>query len=240
MTIRAVIFDLGDTLFRLDPMPTNMRERLTRRMYSGTTEASRAAAARAAESAVRAAVEHAHAEGATTEIDLAVCISEAFARHEIEMDTWQGGILAREYGIADIERFRPGPDCADRVAAFRDRGLKIGLVSNTTTRPARMERYLDSIGLLGQLDHRVYSCALGIRKPHPDIYRAALDGLSVQADDAVFVGDRLREDVAGPQSIGMRAVLTHEFRADPPDGKTEPLAVIRSLPELHAVLDRLI
>ena len=66
---------------------------------------------------------------------------------------------------------------------------------------------LSRFGLLEYLPVRVYSCVVGVVKPHPNIYRQALDKLDVVPAEAVFVGDKLAVDIAGPQKIGMRAVL---------------------------------
>ena len=43
-------------------------------------------------------------------------------------------------------------------------------------------------------------------KPHPEAFRALLDAVGVAPERAVFVGDRLRDDVCGAQNIGMRTV----------------------------------
>jgi FMN phosphatase YigB (HAD superfamily) len=54
------------------------------------------------------------------------------------------------------------------------------------------------------------------------------------------VGDKLREDVYGPKELGMRAVLTRQFRSEDVDpAKGEPDAVIASLSELLPFLDGL-
>jgi FMN phosphatase YigB (HAD superfamily) len=53
----------------------------------------------------------------------------------------------------------------------------------------------------------------------------------------VFVGDRVREDVQGPKSLGMRAVLTREWRQEDDPGVAD--FVIQRLDELPAVLNRL-
>ena len=45
-----------------------------------------------------------------------------------------------------------------------------------------------------------------IVKPHPQIFKTALDALQVAPREAVFVGDRVPEDVAGAKRIGMRGV----------------------------------
>ena len=63
------------------------------------------------------------------------------------------------------------------------------------------------IGLLDYLPARVYSCEFGMTKPHPSIYRHALDKLDVAPAEAIFVGDKLKVDVVGPQRLGMHGVL---------------------------------
>ncbi|HMO53962.1 MAG TPA: hypothetical protein PJ994_05615 [Tepidiformaceae bacterium] len=54
--------------------------------------------------------------------------------------------------------------------------------------------------------------------------------------DALFVGDRVREDVLGPQALGIGGVLTHEFRQEEV-GEATPFGVIRSIPELWDLLE---
>jgi len=84
---------------------------------------------------------------------------------------------------------------------------------------------------------RVYSCAAGVVKPHPAIYRQALDQLDVAPAEAIFVGDRLIVDVAGPQKIGMRAVLVASpFRVEQ-DPEIQPDARIGCIGELPALVD---
>jgi putative hydrolase of the HAD superfamily len=74
-------------------------------------------------------------------------------------------------------------------------------------------------------------------KPHPSIYRHALDKLDVAPAEAVFVGDKLRVDVAGPQKIGMRAVLvTSSYRVEA-DPEITPDARIRTIAELPAAIE---
>jgi len=53
----------------------------------------------------------------------------------------------------------------------------------------------------------------------------------------VFVGDRLVDDIAGAQAVGMRAVLTRQYRSEEPDS-IAPDAVIEHITELPGVLAR--
>ncbi len=78
-----------------------------------------------------------------------------------------------------------------------------------------------------------------MRKPHPRIYQAALAALGVAPAEALFVGDRVREDLIGPRALGIRVVLTHEYRQESPNG-TCPEAVLQRFSDLPALVDQLI
>jgi len=62
-------------------------------------------------------------------------------------------------------------------------------------------------------------------------------GLGVEARRALFVGDRVKEDIQGPKTLGMRAVLTREWRQEEDPGLAD--SVIQRLGELPAVISRL-
>jgi putative hydrolase of the HAD superfamily len=121
---------------------------------------------------------------------------------------------------------------------LRARGLKLGLVSNYCSLPVVVRRQARIAELLQLVDESIFSCEIGLRKPHPRIYQTVLERLHVPPEAVVFVGDRLREDVMGPKALGMRAILTHQFRQeDPAQAQVPPDAVITRLAELPAVLE---
>ncbi|HVA92654.1 MAG TPA: HAD family hydrolase [Chloroflexota bacterium] len=127
------------------------------------------------------------------------------------------------------------PENADALRALRADGFRLGLVSNITLLGEWVRENLHRLGLLDLFDAVVLSSEEGIRKPHPQIYQTVLDRLGIPGSAAIFVGDRLREDVAGPQAAGMRAVLTLEFRQEEPDpDSATPDAIINRLAELPA------
>jgi len=131
------------------------------------------------------------------------------------------------------------PENREAVRALKRGGLRLGLVSNVHLLPDMMREDLEQLELLELFDVTVFSSEERIRKPHPRIYQAALTRLDVPAERAVFVGDRLREDVRGPKDAGMRAILTTQFRQeDPAEAVVPPDAVIASLAELPDVLAR--
>jgi FMN hydrolase / 5-amino-6-(5-phospho-D-ribitylamino)uracil phosphatase len=100
------------------------------------------------------------------------------------------------------------PEAAPMLAALRDRGLRLGILSSTPWPAAWHEEWLRRDGVLHLFDACVWSSDLPVTKPHPDAFRAALDAVGV-ADPAraVYVGDRPYDDVSGAKALGMRAVL---------------------------------
>jgi HAD superfamily hydrolase (TIGR01509 family) len=132
------------------------------------------------------------------------------------------------------------PENLQALADLKSRGLKLGLVSNAHFLPALMLEDFERLGLVEHMDVIVTSSQLGMRKPHPAIFEHLLSALQVAPAEVLFVGDKLREDVAGPKELGMRAALTHQFRQEPVEGAAvEPDVVVGSLPELVPYVDEL-
>lgn len=128
------------------------------------------------------------------------------------------------------------PAAAPTLLALRDRGLRIGLLSNTHWPRAFHERFLERDGLTELIDARLYTSEMPFQKPHPSAFEAALRALDVgHPGAAVFVGDRPWDDVVGAQRTGLRAVLRRNPHV--PAYEVRPDAVIDELGELVAVVD---
>src|SRR5262249_27180793 len=106
--------------------------------------------------------------------------------------------------------------------SLRDRGLKLGLVSNALDPPWLLHRDLEQLGVAGRLDVAVFSSEVGWRKPHPAIFERALEALGVEAGRALVGRDRLYEDGGGASSLGMRTVQALWFRAEEHAAGSEP------------------
>jgi putative hydrolase of the HAD superfamily len=120
--------------------------------------------------------------------------------------------------------------------ALRARGLRLGLVSNAFDPGWLLRRDLDELGVGERLDFAVFSSEVGKRKPHPAIFQAALDALEVPAEEALFVGDRLYEDVRGAGELGMTTVQAVWFRADEnPDGREPDFQAFTQMDVLNVV-----
>jgi putative hydrolase of the HAD superfamily len=134
------------------------------------------------------------------------------------------------------------PDVPGLFAGLRERGIRIGVLSNTLWPRVEHERVFRRDGVLDLIDAAVYTSEIRWTKPHPEAFRAALAALGV-ADPAraVFVGDRPWDDIHGARQVGMRAVLVPhsdipDYQRGPVDG--EPDAVVHRLADLLELVDR--
>ncbi|MEU7883635.1 HAD family hydrolase [Microbispora bryophytorum] len=91
--------------------------------------------------------------------------------------------------------------------------FRLAVVSNTHS-PTMVPEQLAAMGVLDSMDAVVLSVDVGRRKPHADIYQAALHQLAVSAQGVWFIGDSYEADYVGPRRMGMEALLID------PQGKT--------------------
>jgi len=132
-------------------------------------------------------------------------------------------------------------DVLPLFTALRERGIKVGVLSNTIWSREYHESVFARDGVLHLIDGAVFSSEIPHAKPHPAAFAAALRAVDV--DDpasAVYVGDRPYEDVHGAQRAGLRAVLVPH--SDIPAEQQVPVdvrpdSVVQRLLDLLAVVD---
>lgn len=179
-----------------------------------------------------------YADGQIEELDCLALYDDAFRHFGYQLDRQLLHKVLELDHRALASQFEVPRTTLDALQQIRERGLKIGLVSNATPTGSVMRHDLEVLGLARLVHAASYSSEVGFRKPDPRIYRAVTDALEVDPAACLFVGDRVREDILGAQQLGMRAVLSHEFRQEDP-GEAQPTAIIKRFPELLDVLERL-
>jgi len=134
---------------------------------------------------------------------------------------------------------QPFADTIPLLESLRSAGLRTGLLTNAAQPMWMRDRELEKLGLLRYFDVRLTAGDVGRVKPHPAPFEALLSSLGVSANQAVFVGDRPQDDVAGAHAVGMRAVWVRRGTAH--NGVLRegirPNAVIDRLGDLLNVLD---
>lgn len=85
-------------------------------------------------------------------------------------------------------------------------GIRVGVLSNTIWSGDYHRALFERDGVRDLIDGDVYSSEIPWTKPHPQAFRAAAAAVGVDPERCVYVGDRIFEDVHGPQQAGMRGI----------------------------------
>jgi putative hydrolase of the HAD superfamily len=242
--IEAVLFDYGYTLIYFDEDPHAQLvdayqavNRLLSRTLAREVPDARTLIERVSK-AVDAEIQADYDSGRPEEVEIATVYDGCLRRLGLELTP----VVIQE--VMEIEQegwlrsIRLGPNVRPVLDKLKAGGLRLGIVSNAAYRPDLMRRQLEHLGLLGYFDAATFSSEVGMRKPHRAIYEDALAKLAVEPQAAIFVGDRLREDVEGPRRLGMRTVLLRELRRDEAT-QGSPDFVIDRLTELIPIVERL-
>ena len=247
--IRAVVFDLFDTLvdLRFEDLP--VREHRGKRLPASVLDL-HAELARHSEVTLDALVD-AFVEGGRAfeqshfahhrEVPTELRFRDTLARLGVEVP----GLAARLTEIhmgAIFSAVRALPHHAEVFGALRGR-VRIGLCSNFShSETAR--RVLEAAGLWPAFDAVLVSDAFGLRKPRPEIFDAVVSSLGVAPGETLHVGDSLRADVAGASAAGLATAWLTRRVADPEQALREhegppPDHAIADLAELPALLEGL-
>ncbi|MCU1229636.1 MAG: putative hydrolase superfamily [Acidobacteria bacterium] len=130
---------------------------------------------------------------------------------ELDPATFDEEVLAElehAYAMAAVEIPPKIVDgAAEVISTLKQRGFRVGLISNTGRTPGYALRdVLDNLGLGASIDVMLFSNEHGECKPSASIFEELRRGLDVAYDELMFVGDNLYVDVHGAQRLGMRGV----------------------------------
>jgi putative hydrolase of the HAD superfamily len=96
---------------------------------------------------------------------------------------------------------------------------------------------IEAVGL-GQFFSFAYSSAdVGISKPAPDMFHAALRHADVTAADTIHVGDNLVDDIAGAGQLGIHTIWTNHADESASSASHPPSATVDHLDDLPAAVD---
>ncbi len=241
--LKAVLFDLGGTLVHYDSAHASLKE-LEKRCIVALYRhlATNGQMALTEDTFVTALRSRAEAEwqmalasqrGGSVETPILAALADlglSFAEYE-----WEA---ARQVFYGPVHQAaEPRQGALQTLRTLRERGIALGLLSNTFWAADVHDADLARFGLLDFLPVRVYSCNIGRIKPHHEAFETALTALGVEPNETVYVGDRLETDVEPARRLGLWGVLiTVPFRHEHSD-KIMPDAVIAELPELIRLLE---
>jgi putative hydrolase of the HAD superfamily len=206
--IRAVLIDLGDTLVHLarpwdDVFQDNLHSLYTYLQGEGLNSAFDEFARifiRGFESASTVSQFY------KIEIPLEDIVSKSLRKSKFKQpDLAFVNNAVMEFYKPEIDAWELYPDTVQTLGALQDSGFEIGLISNSKSDWA-VRAILEKHELLGFFKVIVTSAALRKRKPRPDPFTEALNGLGVKASETVFVGDSLEADIFGAKTVGIRSI----------------------------------
>jgi putative hydrolase of the HAD superfamily len=207
---RAVVFDLGGTLVHWPNWDEDAHLKW-QAAYDALQRVSGAralpdrdsfvAAMRAAETAHWERVDREHWSGPPTGL-----VSDGFRRLDIEAE--EGSLLATLDGYAKAVAgwSTVFPDARETLMLLRERGYRLGLLSNTWWAAEWHNADIAAHGLGDLLHELVYTSDLPHSKPHASVFREISERLRVDPAACVMIGDRQVDDVSGAKAAGMRGV----------------------------------
>ena len=234
---KIVFFDVGDTLVRIDPSWSAIYLRCCREFGLAVDE-----------TALRKAVDDASAAGFWDSSGPFAATEEASYRR---IKAFDERIMAN-LGHADlpdrfyrrlgelflaVEAWHVFPDVRAALDQLAGAGLRSAVISNWMW---GLPELLHDLDLAHHFEHIVVSSRVGYDKPHPEIFRRALELVGLGGRDAVHVGDNPATDVAGARAAGIQPILIRRRRNGRsevrPKDSTDGVPVIEDLSELAGVL----
>ena len=212
MQFKAVIFDLGDTLILTDRWDYDKcLARLVKSLQNDNVKLSASF-----EQFRRVYFEVRHqmyirSEQSLKEVDFRLRIAETLKKfnHNFTHESPTVTRAVEAFLEAFIEDVRMEAHIRPLLTQLKKKS-KLGLVSNFAYAPG-LWKILERFDLTRFFDAVVISGELGLRKPHPKIFKEALELLEVEASEAVFVGDSLKADINGAKNMGLKTILVENI-----------------------------
>ncbi len=229
--LRAVLFDIDDTLFSTTHFSALARANAVRAMVATGLDLPEEVVARELEEVISefsSNYDH-HFD------QLLRRLRPKALEHVNPALIVAAGVAA--YHDTKFRELKPFDDVYPLLEALRGAGVITGIITHGWT--MKQAEKIVRLGLVRLLDPRAIfiSDQLGISKPNPKIYSLALRDLGIEPRQAMYVGDSPSHDIAPPKSIGMLAVWArraarHELM--PTD--VQPDHIVDDFRELRGIL----
>jgi putative hydrolase of the HAD superfamily len=166
-------------------------------------------------------------------------LSRAYARCHLDVARIDVEATMRVYDWQPVPGVVPYPETRRVLDQLRDRGLKLGLLTNSMFPMWMRDIELETYGLLPYFPARVSAGDTGDLKPNPAIYHHLLDKLGTTPETAIFVGDRPENDIAGANATGLTSVLLSPPHLERALDGVQPDFIITTLNELLPIIEKM-
>lgn len=223
MPVTTLLFDLGDTLWHFPKMPPAMEIRTETMRRIGAVLGSWGVPLdgdlRFLGREIRLGVERADRaayESDCVSPDFNAVVRDIVAEMGLHISYDQAARLWDAWNLGGLQLGRTMFDDAfPTLDWLRDRGVRLGCVTNRVFGGPRFEEELCELGLDRYFEAVAVSCDFGYMKPHPKIFEHVLASMRVDPREVAMVGDSLRADVAAAQALRMTAIWRRVRKHDP-------------------------
>ncbi|MDZ7728443.1 MAG: HAD-IA family hydrolase [Dehalococcoidia bacterium] len=237
MTLRAVLFDVGETLWHTPAAPPAedfrrwAAEAATRQLAEWVIECpDPALAARAAWASVEDAMAAARVSDLREPHYATVARDALAANAGLQLTVAQAEAFLEAIYVSGADAGKVAyPGAAETLLRLKSAGLLLATATNRVFGGARFRCDLRVCGIDPGWDAHSISAEVGYLKPHPAVFEHALEQLGVAPGEALMVGNSLKEDIAGAARLG---IPTAWFRCKPDAQDIHPDWTIDSVPEL--------
>jgi putative hydrolase of the HAD superfamily len=214
-TIKAVLFDLGDTLLNFGKIETTRVFRQSARMTYDYLKSCAQPVGNfrwyCLRHLIAVRLRYLWSDVVGRDFDALSLLKRSGTKrgYKLTEDQWRqvGWLWYEPLGkLAKIE-----PALKETLATLKKMGLKLGILSNTFISAGSLDRHLAQLGILDFFPYRLYSYQFEFRKPDVRIFEAAVAKIGELAESILFVGDRIDKDIRPALKAGMRAVLKSAY-----------------------------
>lgn len=176
-------------------------------------------------------------QGEYHEINLLSVFEQMLAARSV--DTSVAPSLASEFRRLSMVRLCAFDGAADMLRQLKSKGAGVYLVSNAQSCFTIDE--LHTTGLYDLFDGIMISSDVGVKKPSPEIFALAFDRFGISAQNSIYVGNDMRDDVLGASRVGMRTVYIHTAQSGsyPELDIPAPTYTVKSHAEMTSLLTAL-
>jgi HAD superfamily hydrolase (TIGR01549 family) len=238
--IKAILFDVGNTLIYFDGVKENMRAQAIDAMVTclkcwglDLDKAKLSHDFRTRQDAYYRQREIDHVERTRASI-----LRETLATHgfpNVRENILRDALDA----MLDVMKgfWTPDTEASSLLETLRLRGLRLGILSNTPD-DAEVQVLVDKGQIRSYFDFVISSASCGVRKPDPRIFNIALSRWQIAPQHVAMVGDSLEEDIQGGNQAGLFTIWISRWAQmdQPAKGNIIPDATIKALTELENVL----
>ncbi len=235
--LKAVLFDLGDTLIGNEKPWAEIRSDGLKSSYAFLREKGSKLDFRTFKAELTSRIDEAELMRQKQLIEIPIediFQNTLLALGEAKASTLVPSIVER-YFQPEFNAWRLYDDVSETLTELRAKGLELGLVSNTWSDWA-VRMMLRNFGIDKWFDVAVTSAQLRIRKPRPEIFLAALDALKARPTEAAMVGNSLVDDMDGAKNLGMRAIHVERDAVAPHDN-VDPDATVQQIRQVLPIIE---